>query len=471
MPRWGRPPGARLGRRRDGVSGEHQSWKDDERFEEIDTADEARLLRPSESLHGYGYGYDEYGRFQSDELMFDGLETNAKQKGSRRSIGQHGDDPELSDEDAYFNDYRTYSLSRENSRQSVLVDREEELVAGALERIARARAQGKSNVKLSQAEIDALDRAEMSTVQQQPRISAAPKALPASKKTAKSSEAGKKQRSDSPKTKPGQGRARNRSNASTRSTRQEDDLVAYPVPPQPDYGYPGHPAYPAYPAYPPVYPMYPPDPRFAYQGSPLRPGASRANSYQNMRQMAAPMYPPAPPAYYPQSQRYVSMPEAPYYGYPDPNMNRMRADSTHSSRSNSSVNVPMANYPVSQFPNPTPKSRARRSDPPDPRSGGSPARRPVSGNKGNPTPQRSRRPSDELFIPDPDDRDTSGSSRGRSDSDGSYHDQEVDVEVLEKSSAKGGYTVKTRSATKAGPTKSTGSAKTKTGAAKAVRRR
>lgn len=351
----------------------------------------------------------------------------------------------------------------------MLIDREEELVAGALERIARARALGKANVKLTQAEIDALDRAERSNVQQQPRISAAPKALPASKKNTKSSEASKKQRSDSPKTKSAEGRARNRSNASTRSLRQEDDPVSYPVPPPfpPDYGYAGHP----YPAYP-MYPMYPPDPRFPpYQGSPLRPGASRTNSYQNMRQMGGPIYPPAPPTYYPQNQRYVSMPEGPYYRYPDPAMNRMRADSSHSSRSNSSVNVPMASYPIDQFP-PTPSTHAPRFNAQDPRSGGSPARRAVSDPRGNPTPQRSRRPSDELFIPEHNDHDAaSSSSRGRSDSDGSYHDQAVEVEVLEKPSAKGGYTVKTRSATGTGPTKSTGNNKTKSGAVKAVRRR
>lgn len=360
MPRWGRPPGARLGRNRDGVSDEHQSWNDDGRFEEIDTADEAKLLRPADSLHAYGY--DENGRFQSDELMFDGLETNTKQKGSRRSVGQYGNDSDSSDDDAYFNDYKDYPLRRESSRQSMLVEREEELVAGALERIARARARGKSNVKLSQAEIDALDRAEMSNIhQQQPRLSAAPKALPSSRKAAKSLESSKKQRGDSPKTKPVEGRVRNRSNASTRSVRQEDEPVNYPVAPQPDYGYPGYPAYPAYP----MYPMYPPDPRFPYQSSPLRPGTSRANSYQNMRQMAAPVYPPVPPSYYPQNQRYVSMPEGPYYRYPDPAMNRMQADSSHSSRSNSSVNVPMASYPIDQFANSGPTSRAPRFDPTD----------------------------------------------------------------------------------------------------------
>lgn len=331
----------------------------------------------------------------------------------------------------------------------MVMDREEELAARALEKIARARALGKTNVKLSQAEIDALERSKGPSKVSQPP----PKALPTSKKTAKQKtiEATKKKRSDSPKAKPVQGRVRNRSNASTHSAR-EDDLVTYSIPGEPAYDYVGRPG----------------DGRPGYQGSPLRPGGSRSNSSSNLRQFvgAAPVFAP----YY-QGQRYVSMPEGPYHRRAESAQTRLRADSGRSeprSRSNSNLKP----YPLDQFPNPTQAGRAPRFDPSDPRFG-SPSRRIVSGSPYG-RPPISRQQSDEMFLPD--DAEVMGymvsdSSRSASDSDGSYHDHGVTVDVAEKPGSKKGYSIKTRSAAAASGSPSKSATSSHSGGSKATVRR
>lgn len=333
---------------------------------------------------------------------------------------------------------------------------------------------GKNDVKLSQAELDALERADRFQLKQQPRLSAAPKAPPASKKMAKhkTSEANKKKQGDSPKSRPAQGRIRNRSNASMHSARHEDDLVTYPIAHDTDYGYINHPGYP--PGYS-IQPPYPPDPRVPYHASPLRPsGASRSSSYQNMHPMAAPIYSQMPPPFYPQGQRYVSMPESPYYKHLDPDMSRMQADYARSdsrSRSSSNLSANMRSHPVDQFPSPARTSRPPRFEPSDLRFlGGSPARR-ITSDPRVYTPQRSRRTSDELTAPEIGDYEPSSSSRSRSDSDSSYHDDVVDAHVFSQPRKPGGYPIKTRSATSTGPTESTGYVKTKSGGVKAIRRR
>jgi len=339
------------------------------------------------------------------------------------------------------------------------IEKEEDLAARALERVARARALGKTNIKLSQPEIDALERLERSKVQQ--RVSQPPaKSSPASKKAVKQKtiEGGKKKRSDSPKARPVEGRARNRSNASSRSARDDrDELVSYPLPQDSDYGYISRAT----------------DPRAVpYQGSPLRPGGSRSNSASNVRQVGggSPMYAP----YY-QGQRYVSMPEGPYHRRGESNQGRLRADSALSgSRSRSGSNANIRDIPLDQLPNPTQAGRAPRFDPSDPRYA-SPGRRVVSGpyaGYGPPPPQpgTSRRQSEDMFLQD----DTevlgymvSGSSRSNSDSDGSYYDRPVEVNVQEKPGTKTGYAIKTRSAAAASGSKSA----SKSNAKASIRRR
>ena len=373
----------------------------------------------------------------------------------RRSDDPYYDGSEFEESEDYYSDY---PLRREGSQQDMLIEKEEELAARALERIARARSLGKTNVKLSQPEIDALERLERSKLQQKVTQSPA-KSSPASKKTSKQKtiKAGKEKRSNSPKSKPVEGRVRNRSNASARSAKDDrDELISYPLPQDPDYGYISRAA----------------DPRAVpYQGSPLRPGGSRSNSSSNIRQaVGAPMYAP----YY-QGQRYVSMPEGPVHRRGESTQSRLRADSTYSesrSRSGSSGNI--RNIPLDQLPSPNHAGRAPRFDPLDPRYG-SPRRRVVSGppvGYGPPPPQpsMSRRQSDEMFMPD----DTevlgymvSASSRSNSDSDGSYYDRPVEVNVQDKPGTKTGYAIKTRSAAAAAGSKSA----SKSNAKASIRRR
>jgi len=446
VPQWGRPPGARLGRNRDGYGGygAHQSWRgnDDERFQELPTEDEDGFLRPDPR-----YAYDEGGRFHSDELLFDGLEySNTQHMRHRRSDDPYYEGSEYSENEDYHSDH---PLRRQGSRQGMLIEKEEDLVARALERISRARALGKTDVKLTQPEIDALERLNRSKVQ--PKISPSPaKSLPASKKTTKPKaiEASKKKRSNSPLARPVEGRIRNKSNASTRSARDDrDDLVSYPLPQDPDYGYDGRAA----------------EPRATpYQGSPLRPGGSRSNSSSNIRQVAGgqPMYAP----YY-QGQRYVSMPEGPYHRRGESNQSRVRADSAYSeSRSRSGSNGNLQNIPLDSLPNPAHTSRAPRFDPSDPKYG-SPNRRGVSGSSagyGTPPAQPGifRRQSDEMYLADDTEVlsymvSNSGASRSNSDSDRSYHESErpLEVNVQEKPGTKTGYAIKTRSAAAASGSK------------------
>jgi hypothetical protein len=143
MPRWGRPPGARLGResRRRATQ-----WVDVDgtRFEEIDSEDDdsqeegfvddtalnlRRHVNPDRDntraarLRGNGYEYD--------------------------SGISDGDDYDL-DDDA--DSTVAYAM------QLAMRDKEEWLVEKALERIRRAQLLGKKNVRLSQEELDALER-------------------------------------------------------------------------------------------------------------------------------------------------------------------------------------------------------------------------------------------------------------------------------------------------------------------------
>src|SRR6201999_3173434 len=135
-------------------------------------------------------------------------------------------------------------LIRRSDMQLVYKTKEDELVQRALERIARARALGKPNVKLSRAEIDALERLERN--EPPPRPSAAPKAAPKGKKEAPvvkrkpvetrkdASRDNTRSASDSPtKGKSGDTRGRGKSTATSDSAHasRENSVAAYALPP------------------------------------------------------------------------------------------------------------------------------------------------------------------------------------------------------------------------------------------------
>lgn len=137
MPSWGRPSGARQATRRKD-RGVHKRPKDEDlRFHEID----------SDSDDGQGVSLD--ASFASDDLYSTGADIGAHVR--TRPAKDHHFDSESSEE----------SNSMEKSggtMQLALRDKEELLVQKALERIRRAQLLGKTNVKLSQPELDALER-------------------------------------------------------------------------------------------------------------------------------------------------------------------------------------------------------------------------------------------------------------------------------------------------------------------------
>ncbi|KAF4259813.1 hypothetical protein KXW98_002342 [Aspergillus fumigatus] len=143
MPRWGRPPGARVGR----SSGRQAAqWMDinNVRIQEIDCgAEEEYLLRPGRALYaaeqrrnGWPRRNEDYDASAGDVHSVDGIDLDL-------------DD----DSDSTV----AYAV------QLAMKDDEEWLVDKALERIRRAQLLGQKNVRLSQRELDALERKRMQT--------------------------------------------------------------------------------------------------------------------------------------------------------------------------------------------------------------------------------------------------------------------------------------------------------------------
>ncbi|GIK06835.1 hypothetical protein Aspvir_002487 [Aspergillus viridinutans] len=143
MPRWGRPPGARVGR----SSGRQAAqWMDtnNERIQEIDSgAEEDYLLRRGRALYaaeqrriGWPRRNEDHDRSADDVHSVDGI-----------------------DFDLYDDSDSTVAYAV----QLAMKDDEEWLVDKALERIRRAQILGQNNVRLSQRELDALERKRMQT--------------------------------------------------------------------------------------------------------------------------------------------------------------------------------------------------------------------------------------------------------------------------------------------------------------------
>ncbi|KAJ9246204.1 hypothetical protein DTO280E4_4196 [Paecilomyces variotii] len=141
MPRWGRPPGAQLGRqvRRRGLQ-----WDDD--------ADEARVeeIESEEDDYDRGALLDEYH----------GLRRDGSRRQPRRRSYEYEDETESSEGVDYNLDSDADSTVA-YAVQLAMMDKEERLVDKALERIRRAQLMGKKNVRLSQEELDALERRRM----------------------------------------------------------------------------------------------------------------------------------------------------------------------------------------------------------------------------------------------------------------------------------------------------------------------
>ena len=428
----GRPPGARLGRGQKHWSA--QSWPEyDDRFEELETDDDA--------MHGVGLdqGYRPK-RFVSDELRFTGIDLGGGGAARRR---RSYEDYSNSDDEEYDG---STGLVRRGEHQVMLREKEDVLVERALERIRRARALGKTDVKLEPLELEALQRA--GVIPRPPSNPApVPKAAPKGKKAAhpkpKAIESRKnskdsKSASSSPKVKAIEGRARGRSSASSRSKSDSKDskaeaeaMVPYPILPDDRYGY----------MYPPAY--------YARGSAPTsrQQSQARTNPSQSLRKHPQPM-PPYQHPYY--QSRYYSNPDM--YG-PRPSSNSSRvsrsdpADPDWEPRARSSSSL--VPYPLDQLPQ-AGSGKAPRFNPEDPRYASPPTRRIVSG----PPAAQHRRPQDEIFMPheEPEvmqyltnssheeDDDEQDAETGDSDESG----QGVQVDVEERGG--GGYAIQTRAA-------------------------
>ena len=135
MPLWGRPSGLRVGSGRYDNAGKSDYWEEDRRFEEID----------SDEDDGRGVGLE--GDFLSDKLRFTGIDMGRRRRKYDMLVSSGS-----SDEREDLDDRAGATL------QVALRDKEELLVQKALERIRRAQLLGKKNVKLTQPELDALER-------------------------------------------------------------------------------------------------------------------------------------------------------------------------------------------------------------------------------------------------------------------------------------------------------------------------
>ena len=426
---------------------QQRSWGDyDGRVvEELDTDDD----NSPQGVELYGQP-----RHRSDELHFTGIDLGAGRVRGR-SGEAYDDFTPSEDEDEYEYDVQTGLVRRHSTEQQILKEKEELLVQRAMDRIARARALGKPNVRLSRAEIDALERAERNQASQRP--SAAPKAAPSSKKEVVkrkpvelrkgSSKSTTRSASDSPtKGKPGDTRGRGKSNSATNSARESrENSVTYASRPE-DFEVARRPPYPqGYPS----------------AGSRERDTSgrgSRTNSNQSLRQYPQAMAPPQHPYY---ANRYSSNPDPLYGNRPGSNSSRSsrpdpaEMDWEPRARSTSSL----VNMPLDQLPYQTSVGRAPRFDPSDPRFA-SPRRRVASGppailqQQGRPY----HRPQDELFLPDDQPEVYNYLASPRSDAEVDHDEYEDDddsdydagVEVVDVSERPGGnYAIQTRSATAA----------------------
>src|SRR6202012_5153797 len=147
MPPGGRPPRGRPGRNNDRLweLQQQRSWDYDARVEELDTDDDNS---PQGVELDQNYGQPNY---RSDELRFTGIDLGAGMVRRRRSGDAYDDEFDPSGgEDEYEYDLQS-GLIRRPDKQVAFREKEDMLVQRALDRIARARALGKPNVKLSRA--------------------------------------------------------------------------------------------------------------------------------------------------------------------------------------------------------------------------------------------------------------------------------------------------------------------------------
>lgn len=414
------------------------------RFEEIqDSSDD----------DGQGVGLD-LGvlrtRYASDELRFTGVDLSSS-GARRRRTNAYEEDSDYSDDKDVDEDGEEDEEDggQVQHTQIILREKEDSLVERALERIRRARELGKTNVKLSQAEVDALERAER--IQQQaepPRIAKEKRAVKGRPKAVqrKRSKSDKLSSSSStPALKAIEPRRKSKSSA------LEEPQSPYPMPSGPKYGQTAGAMMYALPAYPAA-PAVPAAPAQRPRSSSSKTG-SRAASSHSLRQHQQ-HTPPLPQFQHPYSAgRYFSNPDVAYASRPLSNtaLGNQPSDPNWEPRARSASNL--VPYPVSQPPYPVYQPSPLQFDPRDPRvsvligsrmASGSPEMYPVPPYPVSQLPAY-RHPQDEMFSHGPT---TAGQSSSAGDNDEMEEeedddDQGVEIEVIEQGG--GSYEVQTRS--------------------------
>ncbi|OJJ47451.1 hypothetical protein ASPZODRAFT_14908 [Penicilliopsis zonata CBS 506.65] len=174
MPPWGRPPGARMGRPTGRLR--KQLMDGDVRVEEIDSeaeAEEAAAAAAAAAVVTAGYSRgvlrnNEYPYYDKQVVRKGGGGGGSGGRHSRWKV-QHSADYAEDVEDAALVDGADYDLYDDGDAtvayavHLAMKDKEEWLVDKALERIRRAQAAGKQNVRLSQQELDAIERRRIQT--------------------------------------------------------------------------------------------------------------------------------------------------------------------------------------------------------------------------------------------------------------------------------------------------------------------
>ncbi|KAI9893994.1 MAG: hypothetical protein M1814_004764 [Vezdaea aestivalis] len=142
VPPWGRPPGGRGngGRNRRRQQQEWDEWEG-RRVEELDSEDESVLSRDLVPV----------------DLRYAAADRRLRRRDRERSYSYSDETSSSSNSDEDYDDYYG-DPSDPSSMQLALRDKEEMLVQQALARIRRAQEKGKQNVKLTQPQIDALQR-------------------------------------------------------------------------------------------------------------------------------------------------------------------------------------------------------------------------------------------------------------------------------------------------------------------------
>ena len=419
--------------------GGQPAWDEGMRFEEIDDSDDDGLQGVELDPTGFSQK-----AFASDELNFTGIDLATSRFRQRR-----GSDESYSDESDEEYSGGEPSTGGPANMQLMLRQKEGYLVERALERIRRAQALGKKNVKLSQQELDALERKRHLSDRPQEPAPRGKKVAPRKAIEAKSTKG--KSSSANTSTKAIEPRRRGKSNA-TRSSEQ--------MPP-----------YPTMPGESQAGAMAPPN----YYGPPSRPSSSssrtssRNPSSQSLRQQQS-----YPGPYQPYPQPY---PPGRYHAVPDPirppsSSSGPRSDPTDPNwqpRARSASSLIYNPSEPSYYPYPP---YLGHNLPPhyDPRMPPPPGRRIASGppdiysSQAPPPPAGYyRHPSSEMAMDNPDTSqaeasgETTASTDDEDDEEGEGS-QGVQVDVEEEGS---GYNIRTRSATRNAKAKSRGGGQTK----------